>query len=114
MLNDVTTYFSEHPAQLVTACVTVVLAVVGLWYVLSHHLQAIIITLLSAMGEGSGLMVLYRGYHEGLRDLVWIGVFLILIFPYIFWQAIKQLEPVEPATRTARPRNLFSRKLKLK
>lgn len=112
MLSDVTTYLGAHPAQLATVCLTAVLAVVGLWYVLAHHLQAIIITILSALGEGSGLLVLYRGYHADMRDLVWIGLFLIVIFPIIFWQAIKQLEPMEPVMRTGRGGRMFSRKLR--
>jgi hypothetical protein len=42
-----------------------------------------------------------------------IGLFLIVIFPVIFWQAIKQLEPMEPVGRTGRPtpsRAIFARK----
>jgi hypothetical protein len=38
-----------------------------------------------------------------MKDLMGIGLFLIAIFPVIFWQAIKQLEPAEPAVRTGRP-----------
>jgi len=109
MLSEITSYLGEHPAQLATLCLTIVLAVVGLWYVLYHHLQAIIVTVLSALGEGSGLTVLYRGYHADMRDLIWIGLFLCVIFPVIFWQAIKQLEPMEPAARIGR-RAIFSRK----
>jgi fucose permease len=86
-----------------------VLASVGLWYVLAHHLQAIIITVLSALGGGSGLLVLYRGYHADMHDLIWIGLFLIVIFPIIFWQAIKQPEPMEAPVRIGR-RAMFSRK----
>jgi hypothetical protein len=115
MLSDVITYLSAHPAQLATLCLTTVLAVVGLWYVLAHHLEAIIITLLSAAGFGSGLLVLYRGYNAEMRDLVGIGFFLIAVFPIIFLQAIKQLEPVDPAQRPrrgARAKAMFSRKFK--
>jgi fucose permease len=85
---------------------------VGLWYVLSHHLQAILITLLSAAGTGSGMLVLYRGYNAEMRDLMAIGLFLVAIFPIIFWQAIKQLEPVAPEARSGRAKALFSRKLR--
>ena len=38
------------------------------------------------------------------------GVFLVAVFPVIYWQAIKQLEPV-PEPR-GRARALFSRKLR--
>lgn len=110
MLDDVALYLGEHPAQLTAIGIAIVLAGVGLWYVLSHHLQAIIITILSAAGFGSGLLVLYRGYHSGLTDLIWIGLFLIVIFPIIFWQAIKLIEPsIPPPVRTGR-RALFPRR----
>ena len=40
-----------------------------------------------------------------------IGLFLIVIFPIIFWQAIKQIEPMtEP--RGARAKAMFSRRLR--
>lgn len=109
MLGDSIQYLSAHPAVMSAMGLTAVLAVVGLWYVLSHHLQAIVITLLSAAGVGSGMLVLYRGFRSEMNDLMVIGLFLIVIFPIIFWQAIKLLEPVEPENR--RPmRALFSRK----
>jgi fucose permease len=111
MLDDVALYLGAHPAQLTAIGLAIVLAGVGLWYVLAHHLQAIIITVLSAAGVGSGMLVLYRGYYAEMRDLVWIGLFLIVIFPIIFWQAIKQLEPMtEP--RGGRAKAMFSRKLR--
>ena len=69
--------------------ITAVLAVVGLWYVVSHHLQAIMITLLTAAGIGSGLLVLYRGFRTDMKDLMGIGLFLVIVFPIIFWQAIR-------------------------
>jgi hypothetical protein len=109
MLDEVALYLGAHPAQLTAIGLAIVLAGVGLWYVLAHHLQAIIVTVLSAAGVGSGLLVLYRGYKADMSDLVAIGLFLIVIFPVIFWQAIKQLEPTEPVIRTGR-RAVFSRK----
>lgn len=102
MLDEAMRYFNDHPALLSTMGLTAVLAIVGLWYVVYHHLQAILITLLTAAGIGSGMLVLYRGMHSDMNDLVGIGVFLIVIFPIIFWQAIKMLEPVEPAARSGR------------
>jgi len=112
MFDDIVSYFGAHPAQLTAIGLAAALAVVGLWYVLAHHLEAIIITVLSAAGVGSGIMVLYRGYHAEMRDLVWIGLFLIVIFPIIFWQAIKMLEPVAPENRRTLRNTMFSRKLK--
>jgi hypothetical protein len=111
MLEEAVSYLSQHPAVLSAMGLTAGLAAIGLWYVLYHHLQAIIITLLSAAGIGSGMLVLYRGVSSEMRDLMGIGLFLIVIFPIIFWQAIKQLEPVEPENRRS-PRAMFSRKLK--
>ncbi len=103
MLDELISYLGAHPAVLTAMGLTAALAGVGLWYVISHHLQAILITLLTAAGIGSGLLVLYRGFRIDMKDLMGIGLFLIVIFPVIFWQAIKQLEPVEPTVRTGRP-----------
>ena len=58
---------------------------------------------MTAAGIGSGMLVLFRGFRTDTKDLMGIGLFLIVIFPVIFWQAIKQLEPVEPVVRTGRP-----------
>jgi hypothetical protein len=102
MLDELIQYLSAHPGVLTAMGITAVLAVVGLWYVVSHHLQAIMITLLTAAGIGSGLLVLYRGFRTDMKDLMGIGLFLIIIFPIIFWQAIKQIEPTAPEERTGR------------
>jgi hypothetical protein len=110
MLDDVALYLGAHPAQLSAIGLAVVLAGVGLWYVLAHHLQAILITLLSAAGFGSGMLVFYRGFRSEMNDLMGIGFFLVVIFPIIFWQAIKQLEPMPEPRRS--PRAMLSRKLK--
>jgi hypothetical protein len=111
MLDEAIRYLSAHPAVLSAIGLTAGLAAIGLWYVLYHHLQAILITLLTAAGIGSGLLVLYRGFNADMTDLMGIGLFLIVIFPIIFWQAIKQLEPM-PEPRGARAKAMFSRKLK--
>jgi hypothetical protein len=112
MLDETIRYLGIHPGLLSATGLTAALAIVGLWYVVAHHLQAIMITILSAAGIGSGLLVLYRGFRADMTDLMGIGLFLIVIFPIIFWQAIKTLEPVEPASRTGRApvRAMFSRK----
>ena len=101
MLDQVIVYLGVHPAVLTAIGLTAALARVGLF--VHHHLQAILITLLTAAGIGSGMLVLYRGFRTEMQDLMGIGLFLVAIFPMIFWQAIKQLEPVEPALRTGRP-----------
>jgi hypothetical protein len=103
MLDQVIVYLGVHPAVLTAMGLTAALAGVGMWYVVHHHLQAILITLLTAAGIGSGLLVLFRGFRADMKDLMGIGLFLIVIFPVIFWQAIKQLEPVEAVVRTGRP-----------
>jgi hypothetical protein len=103
MLDQTILYLGVHPAVLSAMSLTAVLAGVGLWYVVHHHLQAILITLLTAAGIGSGMLVLYRGFRTDMKDLMGIGLFLVAIFPVIFWQAIKQLEPVEPEMLKGRP-----------
>ncbi len=113
MLDGFMQYLAAHPGVLTALGITAALAVVGLWYVVSHHLEAIMITLLTAAGIGSGLLVLYRGYNAEMRDLMGIGLFLVVIFPIIFVQAIKQIEPTTPEPRTRRTaasRPFFKRK----
>ena len=77
MLDELIQYLSAHPGVMTAIVVTALLAVVGLWYVVSHHLQAIMITLLTAAGMGSGFLVLYRGFNAEMKDLMGIGLFLI-------------------------------------
>lgn len=113
MLDGFMQYLAAHPGVLTALGITAALAAVGLWYVVSHHLEAIMITLLTAAGIGSGLLVLYRGYNAEMRDLMGIGLFLVVVFPIIFVQAIKQIEPTmqEPRTRrAAASRPFFKRK----
>jgi hypothetical protein len=100
MLQDVIQYLSEHPTVLASIGVFVLLAAVGAWYVLAHHLHALLITLLCVAGFASGFLVFYRGYQLDMRDLMAVGLFLILIFPVIFQQAIRVARiafGVEPA-----------------
>jgi len=114
MLDELIRYLSVHPGVMTAIGITAVLAVVGLWYVVSHHLQAIMITLLTAGGIGSGLLVLYRGFRADMKDLMGIGLFLVVVFPIIFWQAIQMLEPMAPEERGRRPtpsRAFFKKKL---
>ncbi len=99
MLQDVIQYWGEHPAVAGAVVLTIVLALVGLWYVISHHLQVIIITLLCSAGTGSGAVVLFRGISTGMRDLMFIGAFLIAIFPIIFVQAIR-ISSTDPTRET--------------
>lgn len=112
MLDQAILYLGAHPAVLTAMGLTAALAGVGLWYVVHHHLHAILITLLTAAGIGSGMLVLYRGFRTDMKDLMGIGLFLIVVFPVIFWQAIKQLEPMEPTVRTGRstPSRAFYRR----
>jgi hypothetical protein len=103
MLNELIQYLGVHPGVLTAIGITALLAIVGLWYVISHHLQAIMITLLTAAGIGSGLLVLYRGFRADMKDLMGIGLFLIVVFPIIFWQAIQFIEQPPPQPKTGRP-----------
>ncbi|MFN3624394.1 MAG: hypothetical protein ACK4TP_10065 [Hyphomicrobium sp.] len=112
MFNELMQYLASHPGILTAIGITALLAVVGLWYVVSHHLQAILITLLTAAGIGSGMLVLYRGFRADMKDLMGIGVFLIAVFPIIFWQAVKMIEPTPENTRRPTPsRAFFKRKM---
>lgn len=89
VLQDIIQYLVSHPVLLGCLAVFVLLAAIGAWYVLSHHLGDLLTTVLCAAGFASGLLVLYRGYQEGMRDLMGAGAFLILVFPIIYQQGIK-------------------------
>jgi hypothetical protein len=103
MLDELIQYLAVHPGVMTALGLTAILAVVGLWYVVAHHLEAIMITLLTAAGMGSGMLVLYRGFSSDMKDLMGIGLFLIVVFPIIFWQALKFIEQPPPDTKTGRP-----------
>ncbi len=89
-IQAVIAYLAAHPMLLTAIGVFVLLAAVGAWYVLAHHLGVLLVTLLCAAGFASGVLVLYRGYQADMRDLMAVGGFLILLFPIIYQQAIKQ------------------------
>jgi hypothetical protein len=89
MYQDISQYLVDHPIILVSVGMFVLLAVIGGWYVVSHHLHAVLITLLCAGGFVSGILVLYRGYQNEHQDLMVIGAFLIVVFPIVYQQAIR-------------------------
>ena len=82
-------YVLDHPVVLGLAAVFLVLAAIGAWYVLSHHLHSLLITLLCAGGFAAGALVLYRGIALEMTDLTVAGGFLMLIFPLIYREAIR-------------------------
>jgi hypothetical protein len=88
MLQDLIQYFVDHPILLGALGLFVLLAVIGGWYVVSHHLHVVLVTLLCAAGFASGILVFYRGYEANLGDLQVVGAFLIVIFPLIYQQAV--------------------------
>jgi hypothetical protein len=88
MIEELTQYLADHPIILTSLGIFVLLAVIGGWYVVSHHLHAVLVTLLCAAGFVSGILVLYRGFQNDLEDLQIIGAFLIVIFPLVYHQAI--------------------------
>lgn len=87
-IEELQQYLVDHPVVLGAVGVFVLLAIVGAWYVISHHLHAVLTTLLCAAGFVSGILVLYRGYSAGMHDLMIIGGFLIVIFPIVYQQVI--------------------------
>ena len=88
MLQELTQYLVDHPIILTSLGIFALLAIIGGWYVVSHHLHAVLVTLLCAAGFVSGILVLYRGFQNDLQDLQVIGAFLIVIFPLVYHQAI--------------------------
>jgi len=89
LMHDLIAYLAEHPAVLGGIGVFLLLALIGAWYVFSHHLHVLLVTFLCAAGFVSGGIVLYRGYQLGLRDLLLIGAFLLVIIPIIYQQLLK-------------------------
>lgn len=89
MYQDLIVYLGDHPAVLGGIGVFLLLAAIGAWYVISHHLHVLLVTMLCLAGFASGALVLYRGYQSGMRDLMAVGVFLLVIFPIIYQQLIK-------------------------
>jgi hypothetical protein len=89
MFQELTQFFVDHPAVSGLLGLFALLALIGGWYVVAHHLHSVIVTLLCAAGFVSGIFVLYRGYESDLRDLQIIGAFLIVIFPLVYHQAIR-------------------------
>lgn len=87
-------YLSQHPVLLGAIGLFAFLALIGAWYVLSHHLGTLLTTLLCAAGFAAGVLVLYRGYELEKRDLMAVGAFLIIIFPLLYQQAIKVAKAV--------------------
>jgi hypothetical protein len=89
MLQEFTQYLIDHPAILTALGAFALLALIGGWYVVSHHLHSVLVTLLCAAGFVSGILVFHRGYQSDLPDLQYIGTFLIVIFPLVYHQAIR-------------------------
>ena len=89
LYQDLIVYLGDHPAVLGGIGLFLLLAAIGAWYVISHHLHVLLVTMLCLAGFASGALVLYRGYQTELRDLMAVGAFLLVIFPVIYQQAIK-------------------------
>ncbi|MEQ1713958.1 MAG: hypothetical protein ABL908_21535 [Hyphomicrobium sp.] len=89
MIHDVIQYLSTHPGILATLLLFLFLALVGGWYVLYNYYKLILVTLLCAGGFASGVLVLYRGAQGNARDLIVIGLFLLVVFPIVFYQALQ-------------------------
>jgi hypothetical protein len=89
VMQEVIAYLIAHPVLLGCIGLFAFLAVIGAWYVLSHHLGDLLTTVLCSAGFASGILVLYRGYTEGMRDLIAVGAFLLVVFPIIYQQGLK-------------------------
>ena len=89
LYQDLIVYLGDHPLVLGGIGVFLLLAVIGAWYVVSHHLHVLLVSTLCAAGFASGGLVLYRGYDLGMRDLMAVGAFLLIIFPVIYQQLVR-------------------------
>lgn len=89
MYQDLLVYLGDHPAVLGGLGVFAVLAIVGAWYVVTHHLGVLLVSMLCLAGFAAGALVFYRGYGLAMRDLMVVGAFLMVIFPLIGQQLLK-------------------------
>lgn len=103
MIQEVFHYFTAHPGLLGALAVVALLAVIGLWYVVMNHLKEIVIAALCFAGLASGVVVLYRGVTLPHTDLIGIGLFLIVLFPGIFFQAIGRSKAAQQTKPPATP-----------
>ena len=94
MAQEILKYLGSHPGQLTALVIFLVLALIGAWYVWHNHLKILFITILCAAGVASGALVLYRGVQGGMKDLVAIGIFLLIVFPLMFLQSLKLTKSV--------------------
>ena len=82
-------YMQAHPVVSAILGGCAALALIGLWYVVSHHLRAIVTAVICVAGAAAGLVVIWRGVGNDQMDLIGIGVFLIVIFPIFMMQTLK-------------------------
>ncbi len=82
-------YMQAHPVVSAVLGGVVALALIGLWYVVSHHLKVIVTAVICVAGTLAGLVVIWRGVGNDQMDLIGIGVFLIVIFPIIATQQLR-------------------------
>lgn len=101
MAQYIADFLQSNPVTLPVVVAAMLLALVGLWYIVYHHLQVILITLLCTAGLLSGGVVMFRGAQHGMKDLMIIGLFLMIVFPVIFYQALQlsQAGPPKPAPK---------------
>lgn len=97
MISSTFAYLTAHPMLAAMMALTVVLACIGLWYVVYNHFKAIFITLVCGAGLLSGFVVLYRGAEAEMRDLIAIGLLLVFAFPAIFWHEMRSQKKVAAA-----------------
>ena len=95
MAIDIGQIFSDHPRLVGLAALTVVLAGIGTWYVVRHHLKLILLTVLCGFGFFSGCLVIYRS--NGDHVLVGVGLFLLVSFPLIWLRALQSLQAMSQA-----------------
>lgn len=102
MFQEIVDYLGHHPVVLGTIGVFIALAITGAWYVLAHHLRALLVTLLCAAGFAAGALVLYRGFLANMRDLMAVGAFFMVIFPIVYQQAIRFAKIASTVTSTGK------------
>ena len=112
MTFDIAEIVGQHPRITMLAVLTLLLAGVGTWYVIQHHLKLILVTVLCGFGFFAGGLVIYRGSQDPV--LVGVGLFLLVTFPLIWMRSIWSQSAAAKKPAPAAPQTLAGYELELR
>jgi hypothetical protein len=93
---------ADNPAMLAALVVIGLLAIVGVYFLVTSYGRAIAVAILALLGTAAGGDVLYHGVQYNFPRLSVIGLFLLCVFPLIFRYAmVLAKRPPVPQSPTA-------------